>query len=82
MAVLEQGIEITDQEMPEAIRGRWTGMTILRNGTPLTLGGHSDAVVDFIEAAVVRSGAKTKDEVLRVLDRLAAEVSQSQVKPD
>lgn len=80
---MKEGIQIADNEIPEAIRGPWKSMTILRNGTPLDLGGHSDRVTDFIEAAIVRSGAGTKQDVLKVLDQLAAEVVQGRsVQPE
>ncbi|MBI1812850.1 hypothetical protein HY285_03265 [Candidatus Peregrinibacteria bacterium] len=59
--------------------GPWTGYTILNNGILLELGGHSDAVCDGIEGAIVRSGAKTKEDVLRILGEIAAQVET--VKP-
>ncbi|MBI3619024.1 hypothetical protein HY213_03260 [Candidatus Peregrinibacteria bacterium] len=77
---MREVITITDEEIPPPIRGQWKSTTILGNSKGLELGGHSDAVCDGIAAAIVHSGAETKEDVLKVLERIASEVSDVQGK--
>jgi len=68
-------ITISMEEMPEAIRGSWATHTILHDGTPLSLRGHSSDVDECIGPLVFRSGASTREDVLKVLGALAADVT-------
>jgi hypothetical protein len=75
MSTLES-IVITDEEMPELIRGPWKSSTFfLRNGTVVTIGSHSDAVADIIEASIRQSNAETREDVLKALSDLAEYMS-------
>lgn len=69
-------ITIGDNEIPEAIRGPWTGQLLLSDGTRVKLGHHSDDVEEIIEAAILDSGAKTKEDVLQALHQLAVDMKQ------
>mgnify|MGYP007031272003 CR=1 FL=1 len=71
MSTLES-IVITDEEMPELIRGPWASSTFcLHNGTVVTIGSHSNEVADIIESFIVRSHAQTREDVLKALNDLA-----------
>lgn len=68
-------IIVSREEIPEAIRGSWDASSRLRNGTLFSIEGHSDSVADFVESAVVMSGAKTKEDILEVLRGIADKIS-------